>query len=158
MKRKLTLLVTALSAIAVSILVPAGSGAATGKITKVKCSGRFTNLNPGQTAGHYVGLPSCGKPLGGGIEWVAFKATVTPGGTVTISGHTKVWWDRGTISGPYSITGKFPAPASTLTGKGTIKHSSGAYKGSQGSATIKCTTTDGGATLNCTYTLRFTRF
>lgn len=146
-----------LSVIAGPLFVPVGSDATTGKVTKVICSGRFTDLNPGALSGHYVGLPSCGKPLGSGIEWVAFKTTIAATWMVTIRGQTKVWWDRGTINGPYKISGKLAGTAATLTGKGMIKHSTGAYQGSQGRATIRCTTTDAGATLHCRYTLRFTK-
>lgn len=155
MKGKLALFVAALSAIGALALAPAVFGAST--VTTVKCSGKFTSLTPRKLKGADVGLVSCGKPFGKGIEWVNYSETVTANGTVSTHGTVKAWSDLGTLRGTYKLVGKLSGMSGTASGKSKITGGTGAFSGARGTGTEKCSTNDAGATLSCTFKLRLTK-
>jgi hypothetical protein len=155
MKGRLVLCTLALTAMVGLALAPAGSGA--GTVTKVKCSASYTSLTPGKLTGEDVGLVSCGKPFGKGIQWVKYTETVSATGAVTAHGPFKAWSDLGTVHGTYKLAGKLMGATGSVSGTSRITGGTGAFKGAKGTGTQTCHTTDAGATLSCKFTLRFTR-
>ena len=155
MKGRMFGLAIALSAVGALTLAPVGSGAS--GVTKVKCTATYTSLTPGKLKGEDVGLVSCGKPFGNGIQWVQYTETVSSTEAVTAHGPLKAWSDTGTVHGTYKLAGKLVGLTGSLAGTSKITGGTGAFKGAKGTGTQSCTTTDGGMTLNCKFTLRFTR-
>lgn len=155
MKSRIFGVVIALSAVGALTLAPAGSGASA--VTKVKCTATYTSLTPGKLKGEDVGLVSCAKPFGNGIQWVQYTETVSSTEAVAAHGPFKAWSDTGTVHGTYKLAGKLVGLAGSVSGTSKITGGTGAFKGAKGTGTQSCTTTDGGATLHCKFALRFTR-
>jgi hypothetical protein len=157
MKGKLAMSAVALCAMGALALAPAGFGAGTKTVAKVKCTAKFTNLTPHQLKGEAVGLTKCGAPFGAGIQWTQYTETLSATGAVTAKGPTKAWSDLGSVHGTYKLAGKLVGMVANLKGTSTITGGTGAYKGARGSGTLACTTKDTGVTYSCTFTLRFTK-
>jgi hypothetical protein len=85
-----------------------------------------------QPQGIDLGLVTCGKPLGHGVYFGAYKDTLNPP-SATETGSMKEYFDRGTLHGTYKFagqisTGKYTGSAKITGGTGLYQHARGLLK------------------------------
>jgi hypothetical protein len=152
------------SAIALATaVVPAPAATKTAKARKVTCSLLLfaTIKQPAPTAGNY-GSAKCSRPFGRGVQEDSSTVKRSSPTSGTFTGPFRMYFDRGTIKGTFSIAFvTVLAPATyAITGvlyKGVLKvtEGTGAFRRVRGTGTVTGTSLDAVKT-TLTYTLKLT--
>ena len=137
---KIRLPAVAMVAAAGVLAVTVGTAPA-GTVKRVSCSFDLTatippnavSVNPYATSGHHVGSVSCGRPLGSGVDTDVYSVAL-----LRTSGGYKQYFDKGTIRGSYSMSGRINATSETLRGTITVTGGTGAFTRASGSGTLSC--------------------
>ena len=123
---------------------------------KLVCTLTLYNQTPTKLSGFSFGFIKCSAPFGKGVQSSTYHATVNPKtGAATNRGSYKNWFDTGTVSGTFSLTGRYNSPtAGTFKGTVTVAGGTGAFVGATGIGKLTCSTTSAGATSTCTAVFR----
>ena len=140
-------------AVGVPVVGAAASTTATSpKATKITCTFKNYIQTPKQLSGFSFGYISCPKPIGHGVQSATYSATVNAKTrAATEKGSYTNWFAAGTLYGTYSLRGQYTSPTTaTFKGTFTVSGGTGAYKGTKGTGSLSCRTTNAGATSTCT--------
>lgn len=135
-----------------------GTAMSAAPTTPLTCAIALQSLaTPAEPAGEEFGTVSCSRVFGDGVQHDVFEVTPTSETAGLVHGRYTQYFETGTIHGEYDLT--FEATSATtlaLTGTATIGGGTGAYKHSEGSATLSCTSRDGITHTDCTETATLT--
>jgi hypothetical protein len=140
----------ALSCVVATAGIAAAASAATKKTKSVTCDLILfaTIKQPAPTAANF-GSANCGKPFGKGVQQDSSKTTRTSLTSGSFTGPFKLFFDRGTIAGTFTIgfvTTLAPATYAitgvTYKGTLTITKGTGSYRRVRGTGTVAGTSPD----------------
>jgi hypothetical protein len=105
---------------------------------------------PTSLTGFDFGLVSCEHRFGHGVQYNTYTETVTPP-TASAEGPFKWFFDDGTVSGRFKLSGTLSSPTTTFMGMLEITRGTGAFRHAKARGDLTCTTSDGGKTYTCTW-------
>jgi len=122
---------------------------------EIICTLKLYNQTPTKLAGFSFGFIHCSKPFGTGVQSSTYTATVNPRtSAATDQGRYTNWFDDGTVSGTFRLTGQYTSPTgATFKGTVTAAGGTGAFTSAKGTGTLTCRTANAGATFSCTAVL-----
>jgi hypothetical protein len=114
-------------------------------------------LPPRTLTAENFGTADCGRPFGTGVQHDSSTVTPTSQRTGTFTGPVKQFFDRGTVSGTFTIAYSVAADGGvTYDGTITLTHGTGRYRHINGTGTLKGFSPDA-VHSTITETLTFTR-
>lgn len=147
--------VTALAVAGAGVGTAVASSSATTKVT-CKESSYQVSSKTGTTSkkATLLGTISCGKALGKGVEQSA-QTTTLAGNAFTGKGTSKEYFNTGTVSGTYKVTGT--TTSSKFTGTEKLTGGTGSYKGIKGTAKLSCSEAATSSQATCTVVSKITK-